>query len=271
MRRCCTGLSCPAGSVATRDVPVRRAGGGRRRGRRPGRAAGRADAPALPRRGRGPVAPARPPGAAAPSGRGRRADVAGPLRPAGHGEDDAGARHLAGHQAAVRAAVGARRGRQGGPRGHLGRQAGAHLRRTAHGAVHRRGAPVLQDPAGLAAVGRRGPHRQPGRRHHREPLLLRGRPAALALPRPGPAAAVRRRRPRGAAPGADQRARPGRRGDARRRGRGAPRPARWSPAPAPPARPGRPRSTSSPWRRRSRRPPSATTGRATRTTTSPAR
>ena len=58
--------------------------------------------PRVAGRGRRPAAPARARGAAAPAGRGRRADVAGPLRPARHRQDDAGARHLAGHQAAVR-------------------------------------------------------------------------------------------------------------------------------------------------------------------------
>ena len=43
--------------------------------------------------------------AAAAAGRVRRADVAGPVRPAGHRQDHARARHLPGHQAPVRPAV----------------------------------------------------------------------------------------------------------------------------------------------------------------------
>ena len=42
----------------------------------------------------------------------------------------------------------------------------------------------------------RGPDRQPDRRDHREPVLLRRQPAAVPQPRAGPAAAQRRRHPR---------------------------------------------------------------------------
>ena len=62
-----------------------------------------------------------------------------------------------------------------------GRQARAHLRRPAHRAVHRRGAPLLQDPAGLACC-RAVEDRIVSliARHHREPVLLRRQPAAVA-------------------------------------------------------------------------------------------
>ena len=159
------------------------------------------------------------------------------------------------------------------------------LRRTrpADRAVHRRGAPVLQDPAGLAARRGRGPHRHAGRGDHREPVLLGRRAAAVALPAAHPAAADRRRhraadrpgaRPTSAAwtarstldrrgratPGADRRRRrpPGAdRAGGRRRVRG-----------------GRGTPTRSTWPRLETavdRPRSATTATATSTTTSPAR
>ena len=128
----------------------------------------------------------------------------------------------------------------------------------------------------------RGPDRQPDRRDHREPVLLRRQPAALPQPRAGPAAALRRRHPRGPAPRADQRARARRRGHAHRGGRGPPGAGGRRRRPQGADRPGvrrrarrSPRaptcSTWRPWRRRWRRPRSATTGRATSTTTSPAR
>src|SRR3954463_9579003 len=110
MRRCCMGPSCPAGSVATVsslfDVPDQE------------RPAVDPDAPLAVRMrpqsldevvGQqhllGPRAPPpRPPPPPPPGGGGGGADVAGPLRPARHREDDAGARHLAGHPALLRPA-----------------------------------------------------------------------------------------------------------------------------------------------------------------------
>ncbi|CAA9255158.1 MAG: Replication-associated recombination protein RarA, partial [uncultured Blastococcus sp.] len=197
-------------------------GDGGRRGRRCGRAAGGPDASPRPGRGGGAAAPARRARPAAAAGRVRRADVAGPVRPPGHRQDDARARHLAGDQAPVRAAVGPGLRGEGGPRSHHRREAGAHLRRPPDGPVHRRGAPLLQDPAGLAARRGRGPDRQPDRRHHGEPVLLRGQPLAEPLAGPRPAAAQRRGHPRRPAPGAHRRTRPRRGGHAHRGGADAP-------------------------------------------------
>ena len=67
-------------------------------------------------------------------------------------------------------------------------------RRPADRAVHRRGAPVQQDPAGLAARRRRGPHGHAARGDHREPVLLGHLAAAVPLRAAHPAAARRRRR-----------------------------------------------------------------------------
>ena len=126
--------------------------------------------------------------------------------------------------------------------------------------------------------GRREPLGHPGRRDHREPVLLGDLPAALAQPAAAAGVADRRRRPRGPGPRARRRARPGRR--LRRRGRG-PRPpgpaGRRRRAPLADLPRGRRRrgrrprarhaSTSRPPRPRSTRPRCATTARATSTTT----
>ena len=48
-------------------------------------------------------------------------------------------------------------------------------------AVHRRGAPLLQDAAGFAARRGRGPHRHAARGDHREPVLLGDLAAAVPL------------------------------------------------------------------------------------------
>ena len=87
------------------------------------------------------------------------------------------------------------------------------------GAVHRRGAPVHQDPAGRAAARGGEPLGDVHRRDHREPVLLGGLAAAVAVAAAHPAAADRRRRPGGDPPRAGRRARPRRRGHPRRRGR----------------------------------------------------
>ena len=79
--------------------------------------------------------------------------------------------------------------------------------RPADRAVRRRGAPVLQDPAGRAAAGGGEPAGHPDRRHHREPELLGHLAAAVALPAAHPAAADRRRHLRPAGPRAGRRAR----------------------------------------------------------------
>ena len=183
MLRCCTDLSCPAGSVRNREFAVRRARASAAATRSTRRAARRPDAAARARRGRRPAAPARRPRPAAPAGGVRRADVAGPLRPARHRQDHARARHLAGHQAAVRRSCPpwTPASRRCARSSHDAKRE-LDLRRPPHGAVHRRGAPLLQDPAGQPAVRGRGPDRQPDRRDHREPVLLRGQPAAVAQP-----------------------------------------------------------------------------------------
>ena len=181
--------------------------------------------PATPRRGGRPGPPAAAGLAAAPHGRGFGRGVGHPLRPARHRQDHAGVADFAGHRPPVRGAVGAVGRRQGGARRH---RCGTSRRRPrrADGAVHRRGAPVLQDPAGRAALGRREPDRAAGRGHHREPVVLCRRAAAVAVADPATAAAGRRRRPHRGAPRHRRPARPrrpGRRHRRRRRPAGAAR------------------------------------------------
>ena len=71
-----------------------------------------------------------------------------------------------------------------------------------HGAVRRRGPPVVQGPAGRAAARGRGGHDHADRRHDREPVLLLEHPAAVAMPAAAARAARRGRRahPRCGAP-----------------------------------------------------------------------
>ena len=76
--------------------------------------------------------------------------------------------------------------------------------------VRRRGAPVLQGPAGRPAPRRGEPLGDPGRGDDREPVLLRDLPVALAQPLAAPGVTDRRRRAVGGLPGAGRRARPGR-------------------------------------------------------------
>ena len=59
--------------------------------------------------------------------------------------------------------------------------------RPADGAVRRRGAPVLQDPAGRAAAGGGEPAGHPDRGHHREPELLGDLAAAVPVAAADPA------------------------------------------------------------------------------------
>ena len=217
--------------------------------------------------------------AAAPPGRGLRRGVGRSLRPAGKRQDDAGCADLTGDRPPVRGAVGVV--------GRCQRRSGRHRHapetrssRRADGAVHRRSAPLLQDPAGRPAVRRGEPGGVAGGGDHREPVVLRGRAAAVTVADPAVAAADGRRRPhRGAA--RDRRSpRPGRAGRGGARGR---RPAgaigrRRCPARAdgvggrsrggPGGRRGgrRSRPSSSPWTR----PRCATTATATSTTTSSA-
>ena len=75
--------------------------------------------------------------------------------------------------------------------------------------VHRRGAPVQQGTAGRPAAGGGEPLGVVHRRDHREPVLLRGRAAAVPVAAAHPGAAERRRHPRRDRPGAGRRARPG--------------------------------------------------------------
>ncbi len=69
-----------------------------------------------------------------------------------------------------------------------------------HAAVRRRDPPLQPRPAGRLPARRRGRHRHPGRRHHREPLLRTERRAAVALPGAGAAPAGRRRAGKPAGP-----------------------------------------------------------------------
>ncbi len=63
-------------------------------------------------------------------------------------------------------------GREGRPCGDRRGPPGAPHGRRGDGAVHRRGAPVLQDPAGLPALRGRGRHGHTARGDHGEPVLL---------------------------------------------------------------------------------------------------
>ena len=116
------------------------------------------------------------------------------------------------------------------------------------------------------------------RRHHGEPVLLGGLTAAVPVAAADPAAAVRRRHPRGHRPGArrSHAARPRRHGHARRRRRRASRPAgrRRRPPCAHLPRGGRPGAAErrqhrlpKRWNARWTGPRSATTATATSTTT----
>ena len=240
----------------------------------------------------GQAAPARTRGAAAPAGAGRRAVVDVAVRTARHRQDHP--RHAGRRldRAALRPAVRGLGRRQGGPGGHRRRHRQAPVHRRTDRAVHRRGAPILPHPAGLAARRRRGPDHRADRRDHREPVLLGGLPVAVPIPGAAAATVDRRRHRRPGRPGGRRRTRSGRRVHHHRRGPRAPGRAgrRRRPARAHRARGGRglgrradrlPRPT--------RRPPSAvrsiwppssgrstgrpcvTTGPATSTTTSPAR
>ena len=74
--------------------------------------------------------------------------------------------------APVRGGLGDVGRREGGACGHRRRPQGARPQRHRDRAVRRRGAPVLQGPAGCAAAGGGEPLGDAGRRDHREPVLL---------------------------------------------------------------------------------------------------
>ena len=73
----------------------------------------------------------------------------------------------------------------------------ARRARRADRAVHRRGAPVLQDSAGRIAGRRREPGGVVGGGDHREPVVLRCRAAVVTVVDPATASVDLRRRPRG--------------------------------------------------------------------------
>ena len=225
--------------------------------------------------------------AAAPAGR-RAADgdpvVADPVGPARHRQDDARAPGRAADRA---------RGSSSCPRSTpasrtCGRSSsGARASsacRARDGAVRRRGAPLLQDPAGRAAARGREPLGDPGRRDHREPVLLASISPLLSPQRCcSPCAADDDDVRELLRPGRHRRARAGRRrsrstddaedhlvrlagGDARRALTALEAAAGAAlDAGAPYGRPGRPSSAPSTGR------PCATTATATSTTTSSAR
>ena len=153
-------------------------------------------------------------------------DVGDPLGPAGQRQDHHRAPGGRGHRPPLRRHVGALRRRQGRPGGDRGGAPPAPLRRPADRALHRRGAPVQQDPAGFAARRRRGPHCHAAGGDHREPVLLGHLAAAVAVRAAHPATARRRGGAGPAAPRGRRQARPGRRTDPDHRGRGPPGPAR---------------------------------------------
>ena len=167
-------------------------------------AAGRPDATPDPGRDRRPAAPARRRLAAAPAGHGG-ADVGVPLGSARGRQDHDRRGGLPPDRLEVRGDLGGHRRGQG-VRAVLD-QARRELRPgPADRAVRRRGAPLLQDPAGRAAAGRGEPAGHPDRRHHGEPELLGHLPAAVPVAAADPAAVDRRRHLGPAGPGAGRRA-----------------------------------------------------------------
>ncbi len=120
------------------------------------------------------------------------------------------------HQPGVRGAVGSQRRRERRPRRDRQGSRGSTPGRPADGPVHRRGAPVLQDPAGFAAGRRRGPHRHAARRDDGEPLLLSDLAAVVPMRAPHAQGARRKRGPRSDPPRDHRRTRPRRFRDARR-------------------------------------------------------
>ncbi len=186
---------CPAAVVSLNRVqrsvrPVQRCHA--RRGVACWCAPGRPDAAGIAGRGGRPGASARPRITTAPP-RGRvRCRVGHPVRPARHRQDHAGLDDLRRHRSSLRGTVGAVGRCQGGSHRDRGRPDGRRVRRP-DGAVHRRGAPVLQDAAGRAAGGRRESGGAAGGGHHGEPVVLGRRPAVVAFADPAVAAAERRR------------------------------------------------------------------------------
>src|SRR5690606_30713085 len=140
-----------------------------------------ADASSFVGRGRRPTAPVGAGGATAPA-RGRRYPGFGAVvRATGHGQDHAGQPRVHGHRAPIRGSVGLVGGREGGQRSHRGGAAAPPVRPRGHRVVHRRGAPVLQDPAGRVVGGGGGPHRAARRGDHGESVVLGGRAVAVAV------------------------------------------------------------------------------------------
>ena len=121
-----------------------------------------------------------------------RADVGVPLGSARHRQDHDRRRWSPGRP--TRSSSRSPRSPPGSRRcGPSSTRPGATYGRPADRAVRRRGAPVLQDPAGRAAAGRREPAGHPDRRHHGEPQLLGHLAAAVPVAAAHPAAADRRR------------------------------------------------------------------------------
>ena len=104
-------------------------------------------------------------------------------------------------QAALHRTVGGHRGREGRARGHRHGAPRPGADRHPDRPVHRRGAPVQQGPAGRPAARRGEPLGLVHRRDHREPVLLRGGPAAVQVAAAHPGTAQRRRRARSDRPG----------------------------------------------------------------------
>ncbi len=124
-----------------------------------------------------------------------RLGVGHPLGAARHGQDHprAGDRPVVGSQ--VRRALRRLRRRARRPPGDGGGAGQPRPLRTLHRPLPRRDPPLHEGPAGRAAARRRERLGHPRRGHHREPLVLRHLPAALAVA-PAHARAPHRRRPR---------------------------------------------------------------------------
>ncbi len=120
-----------------------------------------------------------------------RCSLRRPVRTSGHRQDNPRVAHLWCHRPTLRSVVRVVRRREGRACRHRPRASSAHPGR-ADRVVHRRGPPLLQDPAGRAARGGREPDRAVGRGDDRESVVLRRRTAAVEVagaattaPRPG--------------------------------------------------------------------------------------
>ena len=177
-----TGFVAPPGGLTHEAKPAALTVRGIRRGHASSR---RPDAPHLPRRGGGPVAPDRAGQGPALHDRGRPHALDDLLGASRGRQNHPGARDRPPHPRLVHRFFHGDQRHQGDPRGHeAGRRAGVHGQ--AHDRLRRRDSPLQQGPAGRVPSLRREGINHPHRRDHREPVL-RGQqrpPVALQGIRP---------------------------------------------------------------------------------------